>query len=84
MELCGEGVFLKRSARRPEADAGRVTVRNGLECKLNCANSKVSYVLDTEDVFVRRRGAAKPVLSTDTTSWMTSRSRHESTVVNSL
>lgn len=60
-----QGVFLKRSARRPEADAGRVTVRNGLECKLNCANSKVSYVLDTEDVFVRRRGAAKPVLSTD-------------------
>jgi len=29
---------------------------NGLECKLNCGTSKVSYVLDTEDVF-RRKGA---------------------------
>lgn len=28
-------------------------VANGLECKLSCSSSKVSYVLDTEDVFCR-------------------------------
>eukprot|EP00270_Netrium_digitus_P017090 TRINITY_DN6218_c0_g1_i1.p1 TRINITY_DN6218_c0_g1~~TRINITY_DN6218_c0_g1_i1.p1 ORF type:complete len:126 (-),score=31.88 TRINITY_DN6218_c0_g1_i1:189-521(-) len=28
---------------------------NGLECKLSCGTSKVSYVLDTEDWFHRQR-----------------------------
>ncbi|KAK9806462.1 hypothetical protein WJX73_010057 [Symbiochloris irregularis] len=28
-------------------------VANGLECKLSCSSSKVSYVLDTEDIFCR-------------------------------
>ena len=40
-------------------DAGRmgsVSVHNSLECKISCSNSKVSYVLDTEDVFHRRAG----------------------------
>ncbi|KAK9837425.1 hypothetical protein WJX81_001540 [Elliptochloris bilobata] len=31
---------------------------NGLECKITCETSKVSYVLDTEDVFRRRKAAA--------------------------
>lgn len=31
-------------------------VRNGLECKISCATSKVSYVLDTEDAFWRAQG----------------------------
>lgn len=32
-----------------------VAVANGLECKISCQNSKVSYVLDTEDVMYRPR-----------------------------
>ncbi|KAI8469341.1 MAG: hypothetical protein J3K34DRAFT_522233 [Monoraphidium minutum] len=61
-------VFLPRQARRSGAalpgggaDEGRLlalmagaAVANGLECKISCANSKVSYVLDTEDVMWRR------------------------------
>ena len=35
---------------------GSVSVHNSLECKIACSNSKVSYVLDTEDVFFRRAG----------------------------
>lgn len=37
-----------------------VHILNGLECKISCSTSKVSYVLDTEDVLCRllaqRRG----------------------------
>mgnify|MGYP001205463232 CR=1 FL=1 len=33
----------------------RVSVFNSLECKIACNNSKVSYVLDTEDIFHRKR-----------------------------
>ena len=36
---------------------GKVTVFNSLECKISCSNSKVSYVLDTEDVFHRTPGS---------------------------
>ncbi|KAK1374318.1 paired amphipathic helix protein Sin3-like 2 [Heracleum sosnowskyi] len=32
-----------------------VKVINGLECKMACTSSKISYVLDTEDVFCRKR-----------------------------
>mmetsp|Transcript_36011 Transcript_36011/g.80148 ORF Transcript_36011/g.80148 Transcript_36011/m.80148 type:complete len:1160 (+) Transcript_36011:163-3642(+) len=32
-----------------------VRIYNGLECKISCTNSKVSYVLDTEDVMWRQR-----------------------------
>ena len=35
---------------------GDVSVFNSLECKIACANSKVSYVLDTEDIFHRKPG----------------------------
>lgn len=28
---------------------------NGLECKIACNSSKISYVLDTEDLFFRPR-----------------------------
>ena len=34
-----------------------VTVANGLECKISAANSKVSYVLDTQDVMFRSLAA---------------------------
>jgi paired amphipathic helix protein Sin3a len=34
-------------------------VYNGLECKISCNTSKVSYVLDTEDLFHRRRRGIK-------------------------
>jgi len=59
-------IYLKRTlpgARTPPgtfnderlADAvTKVLVTNGLECKISCASCKVSYVLDTEDVMVRR------------------------------
>ena len=39
------------------AALAQFTVRNGLECKVACATSKVSYVLDTEDVLFRKKGA---------------------------
>ncbi|XP_017235252.1 paired amphipathic helix protein Sin3-like 2 isoform X2 [Daucus carota subsp. sativus] len=32
-----------------------VEVSNGLECKMACSSSKISYVLDTEDFFCRKR-----------------------------
>lgn len=38
----------------------RVVLDNGLECKVSCVHSKVSYVLDTEDLMyhrVRRAGS---------------------------
>lgn len=35
-----------------------VAVANGLECKISCQNSKVSYVLDTEDVMYRHRNSS--------------------------
>ena len=47
-------VFLTRSVAPP----GAVSCVNGLECKVSCATSKVSYVLDTEDVLRVRRGGA--------------------------
>lgn len=31
----------------------KVHILNGLECKISCSTSKVSYVLDTEDVLCR-------------------------------
>ena len=31
------------------------SIQNALECKISCSTSKVSYVLDTEDVFFRSR-----------------------------
>ncbi|CAH9088055.1 unnamed protein product [Cuscuta epithymum] len=55
-------VILKRNKRKfsklDESSAlcmamENVTILNGLECKMACSSSKVSYVLDTEDVFAR-------------------------------
>ncbi|XP_015965290.1 paired amphipathic helix protein Sin3-like 4 isoform X2 [Arachis duranensis] len=56
------GIFLKRNKRRyacgddisSEAVEG-LQVINGLECKISCSSSKVSYVLDTEDFLFRKR-----------------------------
>lgn len=58
-------VFLARNtgASKGEAESSErlvqalqgVAVANGLECKISCQNSKVSYVLDTEDVMYRPR-----------------------------
>ena len=60
-------VFLNRNLskrRRAEGVDDDITVAealsecdvyNGLECKMACANFKVSYVLNTEDVLVRRK-----------------------------
>ena len=33
---------------------GQVVLHNGLECKVSCVHSKVSYVLDTEDLMYHR------------------------------
>ncbi|CAL0311940.1 unnamed protein product [Lupinus luteus] len=56
------GIFLKRNKRRYACDdevssqaMDGVKVMNGLECKIACSSSKVSYVLDTEDFLVRAR-----------------------------
>lgn len=43
------------SVQEAEATKGTLVV-NGLECKISCSTSKVSYVLDTEDVFFRPKG----------------------------
>jgi len=57
------GVFLTRNLRnggeKEEESLVEVCVYNGLECKISCNTSKVSYVLDTEDLFHRRRRGAK-------------------------
>ncbi|KAL2349345.1 hypothetical protein Fmac_003345 [Flemingia macrophylla] len=56
------GIFLKRNKRRyanndefsTQAMEG-LQIINGLECKIACSSSKVSYVLDTEDFLFRKR-----------------------------
>ncbi|CAN4116256.1 unnamed protein product [Withania somnifera] len=57
------GVFLTRNKRKygvrdeiftSEAMEG-LQIFNGLECKITCSSSKVSYVLDTEDFLVHSR-----------------------------
>ncbi|XP_020097203.1 paired amphipathic helix protein Sin3-like 4 [Ananas comosus] len=57
-------VFLGRNKRKQGSDDDYSTtckamdgirVINGLECKISCNSSKVSYVLDTEDVLFRVR-----------------------------
>uniref|UniRef100_A0A0R0LCZ1 Histone deacetylase interacting domain-containing protein n=1 Tax=Glycine max TaxID=3847 RepID=A0A0R0LCZ1_SOYBN len=56
------GIFLKRNKRRyasndefsSQAMEG-LQIINGLECKIACSSSKVSYVLDTEDFLFRIR-----------------------------
>uniref|UniRef100_A0A0E0FF51 Histone deacetylase interacting domain-containing protein n=1 Tax=Oryza nivara TaxID=4536 RepID=A0A0E0FF51_ORYNI len=59
-----EGVFLERNKRKHSnndepSDSLKamdgVKVANGLECKISCKTSKVSYVLDTEDFLFRLR-----------------------------
>lgn len=57
------GVFLTRNKRkygvRDETFSSEVMeglkIFNGLECKIACSSSKVSYVLDTEDFLIRSR-----------------------------
>jgi len=58
------GIFLQRSKRKyadlDESSAickamEGVCVVNGLECKMACSSSKISYVLDTEDLFFRMK-----------------------------
>ncbi|MQL70783.1 hypothetical protein Taro_003146 [Colocasia esculenta] len=60
-------VFLGRNKRKNEKDGEPVTCTategirlvNGLECKISCSSSKVSYVLGTEDVFCRKKRRIK-------------------------
>ncbi|XP_061360798.1 paired amphipathic helix protein Sin3-like 4 isoform X1 [Gastrolobium bilobum] len=56
------GIFLKRNKRRyvcgdefSSKTIEGLQVINGLECKIACCSSKVSYVLDTEDFLFRMR-----------------------------
>ncbi|KAK4772300.1 hypothetical protein SAY86_014075 [Trapa natans] len=54
------GIFLKRNKRKVSGIdenhvTERLTIMNGLECKIACNSSKVSYVLDTEDFLFRRK-----------------------------
>ncbi|PON76021.1 Sin3, C-terminal [Trema orientale] len=68
-----DGIILQRNKRKyaslddsaaiSQAMEG-VRVVNGLECKIACNSSKISYVLDTEDFFVRsKRNRAKSLES---------------------
>ncbi|XP_058778731.1 paired amphipathic helix protein Sin3-like 2 [Vicia villosa] len=52
-----------------------VKVVNGLECKMSCNSSKISYVLDTQDFFFRPRRKRRTSSSSSSTS--SSRSRRE-------
>ncbi|WJX65521.1 hypothetical protein P8452_50176 [Trifolium repens] len=52
-----------------------VKVINGLECKISCNSSKISYVLDTQDFFFRPRRKRRTSSSSSSTS--SSRSRKE-------
>ncbi|XP_050947130.1 paired amphipathic helix protein Sin3-like 4 isoform X3 [Cucumis melo] len=62
------GIFLKRNKRKyacgDENSAAchaleGLKIVNGLECKIACSSSKVSYVLDTEDFLFRRNSKRK-------------------------
>ncbi|XP_031386160.1 paired amphipathic helix protein Sin3-like 4 isoform X2 [Punica granatum] len=62
------GIFLKRNKRKIiGTDESQVTeglkVVNGLECKIACNSSKVSYVLDTEDFLFRQKKKERSVLA---------------------
>ncbi|KAL1187808.1 Paired amphipathic helix protein Sin3-like 4 [Cardamine amara subsp. amara] len=54
-------IYLKRNKRKNSGDddelctTDEVIIINGLECKITCSSSKVSYVLDTEDVLHRAK-----------------------------
>ncbi|MED6155644.1 hypothetical protein PIB30_006817 [Stylosanthes scabra] len=56
------GIFLNRNKRKyavsdefASQPMDGLNVFNGLECKIACSSSKVSYVLDTEDFLIRTR-----------------------------
>ncbi|KAK4784384.1 hypothetical protein SAY86_018752 [Trapa natans] len=60
------GIFLKRNKRKlVGADHNQfvqgLKVVNGLECKIACNSSKVSYVLDTEDFLFRKKRKERSV-----------------------
>ncbi|KAE9590399.1 putative transcription regulator Others family [Lupinus albus] len=76
------GVILQRNKRKYEgldefsaicSAMEGVKVINGLECKISCNSSKISYVLDTQDFFFRPR--SKRGSSSRTTSSSSSRHR---------
>ncbi|KAG2321569.1 hypothetical protein Bca52824_014782 [Brassica carinata] len=46
-------IYLNRNKRKNGDD--QVKIINGLECKITCSSSKVSYVFDTEDVLHRAK-----------------------------
>ncbi|XP_010532951.1 PREDICTED: paired amphipathic helix protein Sin3-like 3 isoform X2 [Tarenaya hassleriana] len=66
------GIYLKRNKRKFGSShdddgelysmEGGVIIVNGLECKMACSSSKVSYVLDTEDLLHRSK-KRKPSVS---------------------
>ncbi|GMH19034.1 hypothetical protein Nepgr_020875 [Nepenthes gracilis] len=50
------GIMLQRNKRKCAGLDEQLTLSfNGLECKIACHSSKISYVLDTEDFFFRPR-----------------------------
>ncbi|GJP54255.1 hypothetical protein CLOM_g13365 [Closterium sp. NIES-68] len=68
-------VFLARNVRKASSSTSKrgrskedeeraalesVLILNGLECKLSCVTSKVSYVLDTEDYLLRHKKKRQP------------------------
>ncbi|KAG2499920.1 hypothetical protein HYH03_002207 [Edaphochlamys debaryana] len=85
----------QRARQGPDAELVEVlrsvTIFNGLECKISCTTSKVSYVLDTEDVMCRhgklRRpepDAQKQVRSDRFTRWLEERTAIRSEEVEAI
>ncbi|KAL8150199.1 hypothetical protein V2J09_020007 [Rumex salicifolius] len=55
-------IFLKRNQQKRSTDAEALDgfeISNGLECKMACSTSKVSYVFDTEDFLLWKAGKMK-------------------------
>ncbi|CAN1852666.1 Paired amphipathic helix protein Sin3-like 4 [Linum perenne] len=65
------GIFMKRTKRSNGDELQAMDgfqIFNGLECKIACSSSKISYVLDTEDYLFRTRQKGRRTLPQNNSS----------------
>ncbi|EFJ52116.1 hypothetical protein VOLCADRAFT_120353 [Volvox carteri f. nagariensis] len=85
----------QRARQGPDAELVEVlrsvAIFNGLECKISCTTSKVSYVLDTEDVMCRKlqqrrseTDSQKQLRSDRFTRWLDERTAIRSEVLDTI